>query len=176
MHEDAEFRQRGWVTSYQHPFVGKLNQIGLLFDFSEPGRVQGPPLVVGQHSREILAELGYSPEQIEAMCKECVLSWSLTEGHRKVRSPWQPQAAARRCGGEEIMSTNETTPAAPTRPDPVFTPDAIFFWREPLVVSSWASAARTARRSFPAAADVPGLPQHQAETVKLSGAARLPAG
>jgi hypothetical protein len=56
--------------------------------------VQGPPLIVGQHSREILAELGYTPEQIEELCKDCVLAWSLKEGHRKVRSPWQPQAAA----------------------------------------------------------------------------------
>jgi crotonobetainyl-CoA:carnitine CoA-transferase CaiB-like acyl-CoA transferase len=95
LHDDPEFKRRGWVAAYEHPFVGKLNQIGLLFDFSEtPGRVQGPPLIVGQHSREILAELGYSPEQIEALCKDCVLAWSLKEGHRKVRSPWQPQAPA----------------------------------------------------------------------------------
>jgi crotonobetainyl-CoA:carnitine CoA-transferase CaiB-like acyl-CoA transferase len=95
LHDDPEFKQRGWVAAYEHPFVGRLNQIGLLFDFSEtPGRVQGPPLVVGQHSREILAELGYSAEQIEELCKDCVLAWSLKEGHRKVRSPWQPQAPA----------------------------------------------------------------------------------
>ena len=95
VHEDADFKKRGWVVEYQHPFVGKLNQIGLLFDFSDtPGRVQGPPLIVGQHSREILAQLGYTSEQIEELCKDCVLSWSPTEGHRKVRSPWQPQAPA----------------------------------------------------------------------------------
>ena len=95
LHDDPQFKERGWVAAYEHPFVGRLNQIGLLFDFSEtPGRVQGPPLIVGQHSREILAELGYSSEQIEALCKDCVLAWSLKEGHRKVRSPWQPQAPA----------------------------------------------------------------------------------
>ena len=95
VHENPEFQARGWVAAYEHPFVGKLNQIGLLFDFSEtPGRVQGPPLIVGQHSREILAELGYSSAQIEELCKDCVLAWSLKEGHRKVRSPWQPQAPA----------------------------------------------------------------------------------
>ncbi len=33
-------------------------------------------------------------EQIEELCKDCVLAWSLGEGHRKVRSPWQPQAPA----------------------------------------------------------------------------------
>lgn len=95
LHDDPEFKKRGWVAAYEHPFVGQLNQIGLLFDFSEtPGRVQGPPLIVGQHSREILAELGYTAEQIEELCKDCVLAWSLKEGHRKVRSPWQPQAPA----------------------------------------------------------------------------------
>ncbi len=95
VHDDPEFKKRGWVVSYEHPFVGKLNQIGLLFDFSDtPGKVQGPPLIVGQHSREILAELGYTPEQIEELCKDCVLAWSVKEGHRKVRSPWQPQAPA----------------------------------------------------------------------------------
>jgi crotonobetainyl-CoA:carnitine CoA-transferase CaiB-like acyl-CoA transferase len=95
VHDDPEFKKRGWVVSYEHPFVGKLDQIGLLFDFSDtPGKVQGPPLIVGQHSREILAELGYTPEQIEELCKDCVLAWSLKEGHRKVRSPWQPQAPA----------------------------------------------------------------------------------
>jgi crotonobetainyl-CoA:carnitine CoA-transferase CaiB-like acyl-CoA transferase len=95
LHDDAEFKRRGWVASYQHPFVGRLDQIGLLFDLSAtPGRVQGPPLIVGQHSREILAELGYSTEQIAELCKDCVLAWSAAEGHRKVRSPWQPAAAA----------------------------------------------------------------------------------
>jgi crotonobetainyl-CoA:carnitine CoA-transferase CaiB-like acyl-CoA transferase len=95
LHDDAEFKKRGWVASYPHPFVGRLDQIGLLFDFSDtPGRVQGPPLIVGQHSREILAELGYSQEQIAELVKDCVLAWSPAEGHRKVRSPWQPQAPA----------------------------------------------------------------------------------
>jgi crotonobetainyl-CoA:carnitine CoA-transferase CaiB-like acyl-CoA transferase len=95
LHDDPEFRRRSWVASYPHPFVGRLDQIGLLFDFSDtPGRVQGPPLIVGQHSREILAELGYSREQIEELCKDCVLAWSPGEGHRKVRSPWQPAAPA----------------------------------------------------------------------------------
>jgi crotonobetainyl-CoA:carnitine CoA-transferase CaiB-like acyl-CoA transferase len=91
LHEDPELVKRGWVVSYQHPFVGRLDQIGLPFELSEtPGRVQGPPLVVGQHSREILAELGYSQAQIEELCAECVLAWSPGEGHRKIRSRWEP--------------------------------------------------------------------------------------
>ena len=94
LHDDPEIARRGWVTHCQHPFVGKLDQIGLLFDLSmTPGRIQRPPLIVGQHSREILAELGYSPQQIEELCADCVLAWSPTEGHRKVRSRWEPAAA-----------------------------------------------------------------------------------
>ena len=93
LHDDPEITQRGWVTSYQHPFTGRLDQVGLLFDLSAtPGRIQGPPLIVGQHSREILAELGYSVQQIEELCADCVLAWSPTEGHRKIRSRWQPAA------------------------------------------------------------------------------------
>ena len=128
VHEDPEFKRRGWVAEYPHPFVGKLNQIGLLFDLSDtPGRVQGPPLIVGQHSREILAELGYTPAQIEEMCKDCVLAW---EPHGRSSQGPQPLATAgpRRRGGEEVMSNDPHIPPAPIRPDPVFTPDAIFFW------------------------------------------------
>ena len=95
LHDDPELAQRGWVTSYQHAFAGRLDQVGLLFDLSAtPGRVQGPPLIVGQHSREILAELGYSGQQIEELCAECVLAWDPERGHRKVRSRWEPPAAA----------------------------------------------------------------------------------
>jgi crotonobetainyl-CoA:carnitine CoA-transferase CaiB-like acyl-CoA transferase len=95
LHDDPEMVGRGWVVSYRHPFVGKLDQIGVPYDLSEtPPRVQGPPLVVGQHSREILRELGYSPEQIEELCADCVLEWVPGKGHRQVRSPWQPAAPA----------------------------------------------------------------------------------
>jgi crotonobetainyl-CoA:carnitine CoA-transferase CaiB-like acyl-CoA transferase len=93
LHDDPEMVDRGWVVSYRHPFVGKLDQIGVPYDFSETAaRVQGPPLVVGQHSRDILRELGYSPAQIDELCADCVLEWIPGQGHRQVRSPWQPAA------------------------------------------------------------------------------------
>jgi crotonobetainyl-CoA:carnitine CoA-transferase CaiB-like acyl-CoA transferase len=77
MHDDPEMIERQLVTSYQHPVVGKLDQIGLLFNLSEtPGVVQGPPLMVGQHTRAILAELGYAAAHIDTLCDEkCVLEW-----------------------------------------------------------------------------------------------------
>ena len=70
--------------------MGRLDQIGVAFDFSEtPARVQGPPLIVGQHSRELLAELGLTPAEIDELCADCVLEWRPGEGHRRVRSPWE---------------------------------------------------------------------------------------
>jgi hypothetical protein len=95
LHDDAELRARGWTSSYAHPFVGKLDQIGLLCDLSDtPGRVQGPPLIVGQHSREILRELGYTASEIEALCASCVLDWEPGKPHRVViPSKWLPKPA-----------------------------------------------------------------------------------
>ncbi|MFN8624865.1 MAG: CoA transferase [Candidatus Binatia bacterium] len=79
LHDDAEMIERGWVVSYAHPAVGRLGQIGLFFDFSgTPGRVQGPPPIVGQHTQQILAELGYSNEQIEQFGAEGVVAQAPT--------------------------------------------------------------------------------------------------
>ncbi|HXG27324.1 MAG TPA: CoA transferase, partial [Nevskiales bacterium] len=68
LHDDAEFRKRKWVVSFQHPHVGKLDQIGLLFDLSDtPGVIQGRPLIVGEHTQEIMAGMGYTEEQMKQM-------------------------------------------------------------------------------------------------------------
>jgi crotonobetainyl-CoA:carnitine CoA-transferase CaiB-like acyl-CoA transferase len=64
--DDQEMIDKGWVTSYEHPLVGRIDVMGLLFDFSDtPGRIMGPPFMPGQHSREILHELGYTDAAID---------------------------------------------------------------------------------------------------------------
>jgi crotonobetainyl-CoA:carnitine CoA-transferase CaiB-like acyl-CoA transferase len=71
LHDDAESQKRRLTVSYRHPFVGRLDQVGLIFGLSDtPGRIQGPPLVVGQHTRELLRELGYSDAQVDAAVSE----------------------------------------------------------------------------------------------------------
>ncbi|MGH8444350.1 MAG: CoA transferase, partial [Solimonas sp.] len=68
LHDDAGFLKRQWVVSYPHPVVGKLDQIGLLFSLSDtPGVIQGRPLLVGEHTKEILAGMGYTEEQVKTM-------------------------------------------------------------------------------------------------------------
>jgi crotonobetainyl-CoA:carnitine CoA-transferase CaiB-like acyl-CoA transferase len=90
MHDDEELKKRGWVVSYPHPTVGKLDQIGLLFDLSDtPGRVQGPPLMVGQHTREIMRSLGYTDTDISAACEAGYVSaWGADELQKEFKSPW----------------------------------------------------------------------------------------
>ena len=76
LHENAEYQQRQWVTSYPHPVVGRLDQIGLLFSLSDtPGVIQGRPLLVGEHTQKIMGEMGYSEEQIKVMEEQSAIGF-----------------------------------------------------------------------------------------------------
>ena len=66
----------GLVADYVHPTYGRFRQFGHLVNLSEtPGRIAGPPPLLGQHSREVLAELGYSPEEIHGLRERGVTLW-----------------------------------------------------------------------------------------------------
>ncbi|AXQ28141.1 CoA transferase [Solimonas sp. K1W22B-7] len=68
LHDNAEFQKRQWTVSYPHPVVGKLDQIGLLVSLSDtPGVIQGRPLLVGEHTKEILGGMGYTEDQVKTM-------------------------------------------------------------------------------------------------------------
>jgi crotonobetainyl-CoA:carnitine CoA-transferase CaiB-like acyl-CoA transferase len=73
--DDPWVRKQGWITSYEQPLVGRMDAFGQLIDFSDtPGRIAGAPLVPGQDTRQILAELGKTPEQIDALIAAGVVS------------------------------------------------------------------------------------------------------
>jgi crotonobetainyl-CoA:carnitine CoA-transferase CaiB-like acyl-CoA transferase len=58
--DDPEIARRGWIASGEVPRVGRLEQPGVLVDLARhPGRVARPPCLAGQHTAEILSELGY---------------------------------------------------------------------------------------------------------------------
>jgi crotonobetainyl-CoA:carnitine CoA-transferase CaiB-like acyl-CoA transferase len=66
----------GLVADYMHPQYGRFRQFGNLINFSEtPGRISGPPPLLGQHSYQVLVELGYSDEEIQALRAKGVTRW-----------------------------------------------------------------------------------------------------
>lgn len=68
LHDTPDFAKQQWTVSYQHPMVGKLDQVGLLVNLSDtPGVIQGRPLMVGEHTQDILKGLGYSDDDITTM-------------------------------------------------------------------------------------------------------------
>ncbi len=80
--DDQEFIDKGWVTNYVHPYVGREDALGLLCDLSEtPGIIQGPPLVTGQHTRELMVELGYSDSEIDKYIEAGVLG-EMSDPHK----------------------------------------------------------------------------------------------
>jgi crotonobetainyl-CoA:carnitine CoA-transferase CaiB-like acyl-CoA transferase len=65
---DADNERLGLVADYEHPLLGRVRQFGALIDFSAtPGKIWGPPPLVGQHSREILHSLELRDGDIDAL-------------------------------------------------------------------------------------------------------------
>jgi crotonobetainyl-CoA:carnitine CoA-transferase CaiB-like acyl-CoA transferase len=74
--DDPDAVEQGWVVSYDHPEVGRLHQIGTLLQLSStPGRIAGPPPALGQHTVEILGELGYSADDARALKDERIVNF-----------------------------------------------------------------------------------------------------
>jgi crotonobetainyl-CoA:carnitine CoA-transferase CaiB-like acyl-CoA transferase len=66
--DDPEMRALGLVVEQQHPKLGRFEHFGTTIDFSDtPGRIWGPPPIVGQHTREIMGEHGYANDEIEKL-------------------------------------------------------------------------------------------------------------
>jgi crotonobetainyl-CoA:carnitine CoA-transferase CaiB-like acyl-CoA transferase len=68
-HTDPQLLFRGRVFEADHPAAGKVRYLGLPARYSHDPVAGWPSAspVFGQHNNEILAELGYSPSQIQAL-------------------------------------------------------------------------------------------------------------
>jgi crotonobetainyl-CoA:carnitine CoA-transferase CaiB-like acyl-CoA transferase len=73
---DADNERLGLVVEYEQPVLGRMRQFGNLVDFSEtPGEIRGPTPRVGEHTREILAWLGYSDDEMAKLKEDAVVYW-----------------------------------------------------------------------------------------------------
>lgn len=63
-----QVQANGLAAQHEHPQWGPVTQTGLLVKFSAtPGHLQRPAPLIGQHTREVLRDLGYAEERIEAL-------------------------------------------------------------------------------------------------------------
>ena len=62
---DPQITARGMVATMKHADLGSIPQLGIPLRFSEtPGSLRLPPPRHGEHTDEILRDLGYSPEKL----------------------------------------------------------------------------------------------------------------
>ena len=59
---------RGMVTEMEHEYCGKIKMVNTPVKYSEsaPG-IRSPPPVLGEHTDEVLKDLGMSREEIEKL-------------------------------------------------------------------------------------------------------------
>lgn len=71
---DPQVLHREMVKELDHPKAGKVKVTGIPIKLSDtPGEVETAPPVLGQHTQEILTELGYSDKDLEKLKQEKVI-------------------------------------------------------------------------------------------------------
>jgi crotonobetainyl-CoA:carnitine CoA-transferase CaiB-like acyl-CoA transferase len=66
--EDPQIQHNGMIRDIEHPSAGPIRVTGVPVHLrGTPGAVRLPPPLQGQHSQELLAELGYAAGEIESL-------------------------------------------------------------------------------------------------------------
>jgi crotonobetainyl-CoA:carnitine CoA-transferase CaiB-like acyl-CoA transferase len=65
---DPYVAAREMIVALEHPSAGTIHVTGIPVKFSEtPGAIESPPPLLGEHTEEVLLELGYSLEEISTL-------------------------------------------------------------------------------------------------------------
>jgi crotonobetainyl-CoA:carnitine CoA-transferase CaiB-like acyl-CoA transferase len=71
---DPQIRHNGTIVNFEHPKVEQFRTVGTPVRFSRtPTSIRRPPLL-GEHSVEILREMGFAESEIEAMHRDGVVT------------------------------------------------------------------------------------------------------
>jgi crotonobetainyl-CoA:carnitine CoA-transferase CaiB-like acyl-CoA transferase len=74
LENDPQVRHNQIVVSFEHPGAKQFRTIGPPIRFSRtPSKIQRPPML-GEHSREILKEIGYPDSDIERLVRDGVVA------------------------------------------------------------------------------------------------------
>ena len=72
--KDPQILHRKMVVEVEYPGVGRIKQLGTPMKFSEtPCEIRKPPPSFGEHTEEILKQLGYAEAEILGMRQEGVI-------------------------------------------------------------------------------------------------------
>ena len=68
MHADPQARARDMIVELDHPTAGRIETLGQPVKFSRtPGSVERASPRLGEHTREVLSELGFDSAKIDAL-------------------------------------------------------------------------------------------------------------
>jgi formyl-CoA transferase len=75
--EHPQALENDMIVEMEHAEAGGVKMLGIPFRLSEtPGAIRGPSPLLGQHTKEVLLELGYSEAEIEAWREQGVIGVS----------------------------------------------------------------------------------------------------
>jgi crotonobetainyl-CoA:carnitine CoA-transferase CaiB-like acyl-CoA transferase len=75
---DPQVRALGMLASIEHPTIGSLPLTGIPFQLgATPGSIRRPPPLLGEHTLEVLSELGFPNEEAAAIAGEAVAAAAL---------------------------------------------------------------------------------------------------
>ena len=73
--EDEHLKAVGFFETIEHPSEGTLRNIGVPVRFSKtPGGYRRPAPRIGEHSAEILTELGFGPDEVAGLIESGTIS------------------------------------------------------------------------------------------------------
>jgi crotonobetainyl-CoA:carnitine CoA-transferase CaiB-like acyl-CoA transferase len=74
MIDDPQVKNRGLIAEIEHPTSGRIKQIAPTVKLSAtPGEMRSPPPLLGEHTSEVMKELGYTDDMINKLSRDGVV-------------------------------------------------------------------------------------------------------